>query len=205
MLDHLVYATPDLDAAVDDLEARLGVRAVLGGRHPGRGTYNALISLGADHYLEIIGPDPEQPEVAQPRGFGLDDLTVPQLRTWAAKAPDIDARIERARVAGYDPGPALAMSRERPDGVTLAWHLTPSGQSEGGWLVPFLIDWGGSPHPALTAPGGVTLDSLRAEHPTPDAIRPLLAALDVALDVDAGPEPRLIARLRTAGGVVELR
>jgi hypothetical protein len=204
MLDHLVYATPDLDAALDDLEARLGVRAVLGGRHPGRGTYNALISLGADHYLEIIGPDPQQPDVAQPRSFGLDDLATPLLRTWAAKAPDIDARVERARAAGYDPGSARAMSRERPDGVTLAWHLTQSGLPVGGWLVPFLIDWGESPHPALSAPGGVALDSLRAEHPTPDAIRPLLVALDVALDVDEGPEPRLIARLSTSNGVVEL-
>ena len=204
MLDHLVYATPDLDAALDDLEARLGVRAVLGGRHPGRGTYNALISLGADHYLEIIGPDPQQHDVAQPRSFGLDDLATPLLRTWAAKAPDIDARVERARAAGYDPGSARAMSRERPDGVTLAWHLTQSGLPVGGWLVPFLIDWGESPHPALSAPGGVALDSLRAEHPTPDAIRPLLVALDVVLDVDEGPEPRLIARLRTSNGVVEL-
>ena len=204
MLDHVVYAVPDLDAAVDDLERRLGVRATLGGRHPGRGTYNALLSFGDGAYLEIIAPDPQQPDPAAPRSFAVDTLTAPLLRTWAAKAPDIDARVRRAREAGYDPGDAREMSRERPDGVTLAWRLTQSGRPPGEWLVPFLIDWGESPHPADSAPGGVTLDSLRAEHPEPDAVRAMLSALDVELEVVHGPAPRLIARITGPAGSAEL-
>ncbi len=204
MLDHVVYAVPDLDAAVDDLEQRLGVRATLGGRHPGRGTYNALLSFGGGAYLEIIAPDPEQPDPAAPRSFAVDALTEPLLRTWAAKAPEIDARVRRAREAGYDPGDARAMSRERPDGVTLAWRLTQSGREPGGWLVPFLIDWGESPHPADSAPGGVTLDALRAEHPQPDGVRSMLSALDVELEVEQGPAARLFARLSGPAGSVEL-
>src|SRR5262245_8798861 len=85
-VDHLVYATPDLKASIDALEKRLGVRATPGGQHPGRGTRNALIALSSTSYIEIIGPDPEQPKPDLPRQFGIDTLAEGRLVTWAAKS-----------------------------------------------------------------------------------------------------------------------
>src|SRR5262247_3522127 len=111
MLDHIVYAVPDLAKAVSDLEQRLGVRATPGGKHTGLGTHNALLSLSEDSYLEIIGPDPDQPSPAAPRPFGIDTLTAPQLLTWLAKATNLDAQLKKARSLGYDLGMPIAMRR----------------------------------------------------------------------------------------------
>jgi hypothetical protein len=203
MIDHLVYAVPDLDAAVADLAARWGVQATPGGSHPGRGTRNALIALGNDAYLEVIGPDPDQLPPPGPLAFGIDRARPPRLATWAAKAPDIEQRVAAARAAGYDPGDVLPRSRATPDGTLLEWRLTRSGNGDG--LVPFLIDWGTTRHPSTTSAGGCTLVEFRAEHPDPDAIRRMLAAIGVDLPVTGGPAPALAAVIDTPKGRAELR
>jgi hypothetical protein len=82
MLDHILLGCSVLDRGIDFVAQHTGVRATFGGVHPGRGTQNALLSLGEKHYLEIIAPDPEQPHA--PDHYGLQKLTEPRLVTWAA-------------------------------------------------------------------------------------------------------------------------
>jgi len=201
-VDHIVYGVHNLEAAIGDLESRLGVRPIVGGSHPGAGTHNALLDLGGGSYLEVIAPDPGQPPPAGPRHFGLDAIPGPRLVGWAAKATDLEARVEASRAAGYDPGAATPMQRQRPDGVLLAWVLTAGGPGGDG-LVPFLIDWGTAPHPAQSAPQGCRLTALRARHPRPAEIGAQLAALGIELEVQAGPVG-LVAALDTPNGPVEL-
>ncbi|MFZ0217445.1 MAG: VOC family protein [Candidatus Dormiibacterota bacterium] len=203
-IDHLVYGVPDLEEGVADLAARLGVRAVAGGRHEGRGTHNALLGLGDGTYLEIIAPDPTQGGPSGPRPFGLDASRRARLVAWALTAPDIDELVGRARAAGYDPGPVEDMSRLRQDKSRLRWRLTRGGAG-GELVVPFLIDWGTSEHPSVTAPAGVVLKELSIEHPAAGAIRRALSALEASVAVREGPAAALVARLRTPQGTVELR
>lgn len=204
-IDHLVYGTPDVEKSVDELEALLGVRAVPGGKHTGAGTHNALISLGDGVYLEIIGPDPEQtPPGDRPMPFGVDKLERGRLVTWAAKCHDLDARVRRAREAGYDPGSPQPMSRKTPDGGELKWTLTRAPEAVGDGLVPFLIDWGETPHPSANCPGGCSLVRLRGEHPNAHNVMDALLALDEHLSIIPGPEPKLVAIIRTPKGEIEL-
>ena len=59
-IDHVIYATSDLDVAAARIESELGVRVVPGGRHEGLGTHNRIVPLG-DGYLELLAVcDPEE-------------------------------------------------------------------------------------------------------------------------------------------------
>ncbi len=189
MIDHLVYATPDLLATMVDVERGLGITPVIGGRHPGRGTWNALISLRPEGdsisgaYLELIGPDPEQPEPDQPRPFGVDQITQPTLVAWAARTADIERTVTAAIADGHEPGPVMSMQRETPEGDLLRWQLTFPLLAEFNGAVPFLIDWGTTTHPSLSTPHGAQLVSFSATHPRVATINTALAALGVRDDL----------------------
>jgi hypothetical protein len=205
VIDHLVYATPDLQIGIDRIEKSLGVRATPGGQHPGRGTRNALLALGPAIYLEIIGPDPQQPAPRQPRPFGIDALNEPRLVTWVVKESDLEKRSKDARRAGVMLGEVIPGSRKRSDGILLSWRYTDPRTVVADGIVPFFIDWGKTPHPAVTAASGASLVDLRAEHPDVDRVQMLLKQLGLGLSVRHGPRPALIATVTGPRGSVELR
>ena len=204
-VDHLVYATPDLNRGVEEIEKLLGVRATPGGQHPGRGTRNALITLGPATYLEIIAPDPEQPPPKKPRPFGIDGLKESRLVAWAAKGDDLDRLRDDAGRKGTRLGEVISGSRRRTDGVLLSWRYTDPQTVLADGLVPFFIDWGQSPHPANTAAQGASLIALRAEHPDAQRVQRLLRELGIDLPVRAGAKPALVATIESPRGRVELR
>lgn len=197
--DHLVYAVPDLSAGVRDLEARLGARQTPGGSHPGLGTRNSLLRIGERVYLEVVGPDPEQP--APPGGFWFAGGTapLPALVTWAVRSVDLDGVATGP--GGRLVGPVRSMSRSRPGGERIAWTLTMPGKPlprQG--IIPFFIDWGDTPHPCAELPDrGVRLVRLGARHPDPEAVRGDLDRLGVALGVAVG-RAGLVAVLETPAG-----
>lgn len=204
MIDHLVYATADVDATVKELAGRLGVTAAAGGRHLGYGTRNALLGLGTATYLEIIGPDEGQRRPAGGYWYGVENIGKPRLVTWTARVEHVERVAAHAHGAGYKPGDVHKVFRERPDGVHLSWRLTfPTGAGDG--LVPNLIEWDeGCPHPAETSPQGVKLLELRGYHSSPETIVPMLRALGVDLEIRVGEAAKLVAILETPNGPVEL-
>lgn len=204
-VDHLVYATADLNRGVDEIEKLLGVRATAGGQHLGWGTRNALVALGPTAYLEIIAPDPEQPQPEAPRPFRLDALKESRLVAWFVIGRDLERLRSEAARKGVTLGQVKSGSRRRPDGVQLSWQFTDPWAPVADGIVPFFIDWGDSPHPAHTAAKGATLVSLRGEHPDVPRVSGTLRHLDLDLPVKQGASPALIAVIDGPRGRVELR
>lgn len=211
-IDHILYGTPDLALGMDRVEELLGVRPVPGGRHPQYGTRNALVAIGPSCYLEVMAPDPDLPVPERGVLFSLPELPEPRLVSWVVRRAAIDVI---AAAAGL--GSVSAGRRERDDGTIVSWRLSDPYADRLGGVVPFLIDWGDTPHPAGSAPPAGELVSLRLEHPAPGRVCSVLRELGVEvagaadgspdIDVIAGEEPKLAAMIRPRefDSVVELR
>jgi len=208
LLDHLVYAVTDLPRAIAQFEDQLGVCALPGGRHEALGSYNAILPLSGSSYVELIALDPTNPAPAMAPPFGLAELSEAQLVTWAVRSGDIAVDTARARQRGYDPGLTVPVSRTTPEGVCLEWRLTVRPEPFGDGLVPFVIDWGATPHPSQPAADNIdrcTLQSFEGVHPEPAGVVDALHALRAELGVKRGDAPRLQARLAGPGGTLDLR
>jgi glyoxalase-like protein len=205
-VDHLLLGVSDLDRGIAWVEQRTGIRAVIGGTHPGAGTRNALLSLGARHYLEIIAPDPAQSGY----NFQIDlrPLAEPRLITWAAAVNNIEAAAKVTRDAGYQLVGPRAGSRQTPSGRLLQWKTLGVVNKFGvGEVepVPFFIEWApDSPHPSRDAPAGCEIQSLHFQHPDSSALAAALKGLGIEADVANGGIVRLAASLKSPKGAVEL-
>jgi len=203
-LDHIILGTADLDRGINWMEERCGVRAVFGGVHPGRGTRNALLALGERHYLEIMAPDPGQPEAASPLVKKLHGLKEPKLIAWAAHTSDLTALAKKATAAGIDIDPPRDGSRARPDGKILRWKSFGLKDDRDG-LLPFFIEWSAdSAHPSQDAPSGCLIKAFSIESGIDDVIQATLRKLGLGVASKAGGKPLLHARIAGKKGGFEL-
>jgi hypothetical protein len=96
-IDHVLYATQDLDAAAARLEAEHGLPASGGGRHVGIGTENRIVPLGGG-YVELIAvADPAEAE-RSPLGHALAVAIHERgegLLGWVVAVDSVEAEAER--------------------------------------------------------------------------------------------------------------
>jgi hypothetical protein len=200
-LDHILLGIGDMERGIAWVEQLTGVRAVFGGVHPGRGTQNALLSLGSRRYLEIIAPDPKQPleGPAQP----LASMREPHLFNWAVHTDDIVAAAKRAVASGFAiDGPADG-SRARPDGKILRWKACRLKDDRGG-LLPFFIQWDrDSLHPSEDAPVGCVLKRFDMQSPAAPELKKLCQSLGVDIAIERADKPQLRALIGSYKGEVQ--
>jgi hypothetical protein len=202
LLDHIILGCSDLDKGIEFVHDGTGVRAAMGGVHPGRGTRNALLSLGERRYLEIIAPDPAQTEIVHfPQ---IRSMTDPRLIGWAAHPPDITALAKqlqenKVKFTGPDDG-----SRKRPDGHVLNWKTINLADDRHG-LLPFFIEWSAdSIHPSKDASAKCTLDYFEILSTDPQELAATLKRIGIDFPVQRSDKARIQAMISGPKGDLKL-
>jgi hypothetical protein len=202
-LDHILWAAPDLGAGEKIIETLTGVAPARGGVHPGLGTRNSLLGLDSGIYFEIISPDPAQ-DLKGNRGGRIAALPRPGIMTFAIRSDDLDTLSGAARREGVSQQGPVSMSRDRLDGVRLNWTILYLEDQRFGEAIPFVIDWGTSPHPSESVPAGCQLRSFAVLHPEAERLARLYGSLDIPVPVKRGAYPGFVAELVTPNGDVVL-
>lgn len=133
-LDHVIVCVDDLDKAATRYERLYEVRVVEGGRHPGHGTANRIIPLGAN-YIELLAVVDRDEARASPFGsWALTQAVDPGPAAVCLRTNDLDAVCRRLGLE------QAAMSRATTHGETLRWRV--AGLEEGlTGHKPFFIQW----------------------------------------------------------------
>ena len=120
IIDHVLIAVRDLDAAKDTFE-RLGFKVTPEGRHPGRGTSNRLVVFGGE-YLELIAVHDPDGDLFRPNlpSF-LDERE--GLFIFSMGTRDVRERFRSVRDAGVLITDPVKGSRQAGDG-TAAYSWT---------------------------------------------------------------------------------
>ncbi len=200
-LDHFVVAIRDLDTGMSAFEALTGVCPAYGGEHPSLGTHNALVSLGANRYLEILAPRPGA--VLDPF-FGAAsryETLTPIL--WAVATDDLDSVYQSITAAGFAASEPSLGSRRTDDGDTIRWSMITMGDAAPA-VAPFCIQWtADTRHPSLSSPAGCSLASFTARSPDDRDLGRLLGLFGFPLTVNRG-SAAMIIDLESPNGPVRL-
>ena len=193
-IDHIMIGVADLDEGIRAFEKATGVTPFRGGKHPSRGTENALVSLGGGAYLEIIAPQHDAPP--NEMVTALRGLQGPALAGWAVHVVGANDAAARLKDAGFTASPPQPGSRVTPQGATLEWTTFGVTNLQSA-SAPFFIEWGAkTKHPSLTSPGGCSIAAFQVRDPAGDDLSRLMAALGVKADVAKAAAPHMHLELR---------
>jgi catechol 2,3-dioxygenase-like lactoylglutathione lyase family enzyme len=153
-IDHVMIAVADLPSGIAQFR-RLGFAMQPGGRHPGRGTWNAVACNDGD-YLELIAVEDAQVYAATGASgrpnTGLTDFVAAGggIRYLAIRSDDLAGDVAAMRIRGVDVSDPVEGSRETPEGQALRWKTARLGA--GNALPLFFIEHL-TPPPVAAEPG----------------------------------------------------
>ena len=161
-IDHIIIGVRDLDNAEGQFEDRYGLTAIDGGRHPGWGTANRLVPLGAA-YLELVTVVDEVEASNSEFGRWVSMMLEGKSRFgWAVRTDDLDRTASRLGLE------VAHGSRRSSGGELLHWRIAGVAQAARDSSLPFFIQWdAGTPLPGQATvvhrAGAVALGELRID------------------------------------------
>ena len=190
VLSQIIVGVTNLDDATERFR-QLGFDVLDGGVHPGVGTANRVIPLGAQ-YIELLGVVADDEARASEYGRALMQAIVDgdRLVRWSLRTDAIDdvaarlgLRVERRR-------------RTRPDGELLTWRAAGLDLALADPTTPFFMQWDhGAQYPGAmpaTHPNGARRVTELALTPRDaDHVRRWTAGAEAPLRISSGPEPAL--------------
>jgi Glyoxalase-like domain len=201
--DHLVVGIRSLDAGIREFAQLTGVTAEIGGKHPGRGTENALASLGGGSYLEIIAPEPDVK--LSPRDEAMRGLSHLKVIAWAIRVSDVNEAAASLKAAGLPTTNPEPGARVTPAGTRLEWRTFRLADQTIA-SAPFFIEWSSSTkHPSTSAPGGCSLGVLKVHDPASERLAAALSALGVADVAVVKGEPGIEATIECGSKTATLK
>ncbi len=202
-VDHFMWGAPNLDEGIREAQRLFGVKAALGGSHPGLGTRNALLSLGEAVYLEIIAPDPEQ-RLEGTFGERLGTLESCALITWAVGSADLGVVSRELAERGFACRGPVRTRRATPEGNLLEWDLLFPDASGYAGTFPFFIDWLNCPHPAVHNPSAGAFRGLNITLPQAVELAATLTSLGLEVAVQEGA-PSITVEIDVGGSTLTLQ
>jgi len=204
-IDHLVYAVPDLEKAMDEFAKKSGVRPTFGGYHRTRGTKNAVINLANGCYLEFLAIDFENENIATPRWMGVDFIESGQITRWALKSDNLAKDSTILQQYNSQMGEISGGERKTTTDKLLKWKMILPLPSPAVELTPFMCDWHSSEvHPTDSMSEEYTLLGLEFTHSQPEIIRTLFVDLQIENIISKGEKTSIKALIDTPNGVIKI-
>jgi hypothetical protein len=198
-LDHVLIAFNDLEAAAREVEARIGLSSIEGGRHRDWGTANRIVPLGSS-YLELVAV--VDAAVAAESSFGS---WVGERATdsghpigWAVRTSGLDGIAARLGLT------VRSGSRATPSGEELRWRSAGLDEAIAEPCLPFFIEWGEVVRlPGTENPRPATISRLVLEG-SPDRLFGWLGEHSLPIRVIDGPAEVAAVVLSTSAGEIIL-
>jgi hypothetical protein len=204
-IDHIIYASRDLDATSRRFLDEFGLDSLVGGLHPNWGTGNRIVPLGHD-YVELLGV--ADPVVAGTSPIGRRHKAATAdgdaLQGWCVATDDLDGLAKRLGLA------ITAGLRRLPDGRELSWRAAGLEATFAEPSLPFFIEWlvAEDLHPGSGAashriePVGISWVEVGGD---PARMMEWLGGDELPVTVTPGPAGLRAVGIETSSGEVVLR